>query len=66
MVIVVDRAVSDCSCRDCSCPVLGPIGTLCEGCQEAGCDVFYTDCRCKPPEPPEPSGELDESAESSM
>lgn len=34
-----------CSCRDCFAVVLGPLGTLCEGCSEACCDTFYTRCR---------------------
>lgn len=64
MVIVCESCASDCSCRDCRCPVLGPLGTLCDDCKEAGCDVFYTPCRV-PARVAVEAGELDESGEAS-
>lgn len=35
----------DCSCRDCFDIAIGPLGTLCHDCADAGCDAFYTDCQ---------------------
>lgn len=37
----------DCACRDCFEIAIGPVGTLCPECEEAGCDAFYTEC-CRP------------------
>lgn len=34
-----------CGCRDCMETVIGPLGTICGECVEAGCDALYTECR---------------------
>lgn len=35
----------DCACRDCFDVAIGPLGTMCHACAEAGCDAFYTECQ---------------------
>jgi hypothetical protein len=34
-----------CACRDCMETTVGPTGTICSDCTDAGCDAFYTECR---------------------
>ena len=36
---------TSCACRDCMAVTVGPLGTICSDCTEAGCDAFYTECR---------------------
>lgn len=42
---VAETGYQHCACRDCMEIAIGPIGTMCTECREAGCDAFYTECR---------------------